>query len=84
MNATTPAVVFAESRDLNKTDLLASAFRAVGPAVELSRHLQDHPDRHGLDATSAKVVSVVLRRAARDPEREADEWDGTSCLPTSG
>lgn len=84
MNATTPEVVFANSPDMNKTDLLASAYGAVALAVKLSRELRDQPDRYGLSATSAMVVSVLLRRAACDLEREADEWDRTSRLPTGG
>ena len=75
LNETTPAAVITESPHLSKADLLASAFRAVGHAVEVSRNLQDDPDRHGLDAMSALVVSVLLRRVARDLEREAGAWD---------
>ena len=75
LNETTPAAVITESPHLSKADLLASAFRAVGHAVEFSRNLQDDPERHGLDAMSALVVSVLLRRVARDLEREAGAWD---------
>lgn len=75
LNEASPAVDLLQFPIISKHDLLVSAYRAVGDAVELAREVQDDPDWHGLDRISGVLVAVQLRRVARDLEREADAWE---------
>ena len=75
LNETSPAADFLQSPPMGKPDLLVSAYRAVGEAVELAREVQDDPDWFGLDQLSGVALAVLLRRVARDLEREADAWE---------
>ena len=75
LNETSPAADFLQSPLMGKADLLAFAYGAVGDAVELAREVQDNPEWHGLDEISGVLLAVLLRRVARDLEREADAWE---------
>ena len=75
LNETSPAADFLQSPPMGKPDLLVSAYRAVGEAVELAREVQDDPDWFGLDQVNGVALAVLLRRVARDLEREADAWE---------
>ncbi len=75
LNETSPAAHILQSPTTGKGELLDSAYRAVGDAVELAREVQDDPDWHGLDEIGGVLVAVLLRRVARDLEREADAWE---------
>ena len=74
LNETSPAAQILQSPPMGKPDLLVSAYQAVAQAVELAREVQDDPDWHGLDDIGGALVAVLLRRVARDLEREADAW----------
>lgn len=75
LNETSPAAQILQSPPMGKPDLLVSAYEAVAQAVELAREVQDDPDWHGLDDIGGALVAVLLRRVARDLEREADAWE---------
>ena len=75
LNETSRAADILQSPAMLKPDFLVSVYRAVAEAVELARAVQDDPDRHGLDQTDGALVAVLLRRVARDLEREADAWN---------
>ena len=75
LNETSPAADFLRSPPMSKPELLVSAYRAVGKAVELAREAQDDPDWFGLDQVSGVALAVLVRRVARDLEREADAWE---------
>ena len=74
MNENGAAQDIVESPGMDTSALLTSAYRAVGAAVEVARNVENDPDWYGLDEVSGSQVSVLLRRAARDLEHEADEW----------
>ena len=72
LNETSSAAHIVRFPTMGEPDLLAAAYGAVSEAVELARNVQDNPDRFGLDQINGVVVAVLLRRVARDLEREAD------------
>lgn len=75
LNETSPATDILQSPTMSKSDLLVSAYRAVGDAIELAREVRDDPDWHGLDEIGGLLAAVLLRRVACDLEREADAWE---------
>ena len=72
LNEPSPASLILHSPAMGKSELLGSAYRAVGAAVELARDVQDDPDRFGLDRVNGVTLAIVLRGVARELEREAD------------
>lgn len=57
---------------MGESDRLTTAYWAVSEAAELARNVQGNPERFGLDQVNGVVMAVLLRRVARDLEREAD------------
>ena len=75
LNVPTPAAGILESQDTTKATRIGWAYSAAAEAFELAASVQRDPSRYGLDAIVGALVSLMLRRVARDLEVETDRWD---------
>ena len=77
LNVPSTAAEIVHTRDKTKATQIGWAYSAGAEALELAAAVQRAPDRYGLDDVVGALATLMLRRIARDLEREADEWSKT-------